>query len=263
MNLQSVLETIKPKILELGNEVYTKWGNLEINHIHEDNVDITTNFDNYIAKEITIFLNDKYPSIPIHDEEINTKADYHEEYSWSIDPIDGTKYFAKHMPIWGISVALLHKREPILGFIYIPTTKQYYYAWQNGGAYQNDIKLTKPTPVLAHLSTIIFDAPINELQYQQITNTTDPNKWKYIQTTLNELLITKINKHYRVRLLGNACLSFVGLANGLFQEYISPIRTQKSFYDIAAGLAIAKELGFDVQIEQIDDIFEKVYVTLT
>src|ERR671929_18306 len=37
------------------------------------------------------------------------------EYLWALDPIDGTSAFVQGLPIWGISIGLLHHDQPILG----------------------------------------------------------------------------------------------------------------------------------------------------
>lgn len=39
------------------------------------------------------------------------------EYVWVLDPVDGTKSFITHIPLFGTLIGLLHKGEPILGCI--------------------------------------------------------------------------------------------------------------------------------------------------
>jgi histidinol phosphatase-like enzyme (inositol monophosphatase family) len=46
------------------------------------------------------------------------------EYSWLLDPIDGTKSFASGCPLFGTLIALLHRGEPILGAIHLPALGQ-------------------------------------------------------------------------------------------------------------------------------------------
>ena len=68
------------------------------------------------------------------DEEDPRKADYLNEevlnktpYVWSIDPIDGTRVYANHMPHYGISIGLIKDRRPFLGAVYFPTLKELFY----------------------------------------------------------------------------------------------------------------------------------------
>lgn len=39
------------------------------------------------------------------------------EYVWVLDPVDGTKSFISHIPLFGTLIGLLHQGEPILGCI--------------------------------------------------------------------------------------------------------------------------------------------------
>jgi fructose-1,6-bisphosphatase/inositol monophosphatase family enzyme len=68
------------------------------------------------------------------DEEDPRKSDYFDEafldrtpYVWSIDPIDGTRVYANHMPHYGVSIGLIKERKPYLGAVYFPTLKELFY----------------------------------------------------------------------------------------------------------------------------------------
>jgi len=40
-----------------------------------------------------------------------------QEWSWVVDPIDGTTNFTRGIPIWGISLGLLYRGTPVFGFV--------------------------------------------------------------------------------------------------------------------------------------------------
>ena len=68
------------------------------------------------------------------DEEDPRKIDYFDEafldrtpYVWSIDPIDGTRVYANHMPHYGVSIGLMKDRRPYLGAVYFPALKELFY----------------------------------------------------------------------------------------------------------------------------------------
>jgi myo-inositol-1(or 4)-monophosphatase len=68
------------------------------------------------------------------DEEDPLKATYLDDailsstpYVWSIDPIDGTRVYANHLPHYGISIGLIKDRRPFLGAVYFPTLKELFY----------------------------------------------------------------------------------------------------------------------------------------
>ena len=44
------------------------------------------------------------------------------EFTWVLDPIDGTKSFISGVPLFGTLIALLHGEQPVLGIIDIPAT---------------------------------------------------------------------------------------------------------------------------------------------
>ncbi len=61
-------------------------------------------------------IEDAYPDHGIFGEEygfVRTEA----EYTWVLDPIDGTKAFISGMPIFGTLIALMRNGKPILGII--------------------------------------------------------------------------------------------------------------------------------------------------
>ena len=42
---------------------------------------------------------------------------------WTVDPIDGTNAFLRHMPEWTISAALVEDGMPVLGAVFNPATR--------------------------------------------------------------------------------------------------------------------------------------------
>ncbi|NTV29892.1 MAG: hypothetical protein HGA80_07425 [Candidatus Omnitrophica bacterium] len=46
---------------------------------------------------------------------------------WSLDPVDGTRIYANHMPHYGISIGLLKERRPWLGAVFFPSLDELFY----------------------------------------------------------------------------------------------------------------------------------------
>ena len=56
---------------------------------------------------------------------------------WIIDPIDGTKNFVRHIPIWATLLALEADGEIVIGVIHNPVSGELYAARRGGGTWLN------------------------------------------------------------------------------------------------------------------------------
>lgn len=65
----------------------------------------------------------------------------HSEYTWVVDPLDGTSNFAAGIPWFGVLIALFKNDLPILAGAYLPMEDLLYFAESGGGAYLNGEKL--------------------------------------------------------------------------------------------------------------------------
>ncbi|MDQ7815362.1 MAG: inositol monophosphatase [Patescibacteria group bacterium] len=54
---------------------------------------------------------------------------------WVVDPLDGTTNYTAHLPLWGISIALVEEGEVTVAAISLPTMKERYFAIKNRGAW--------------------------------------------------------------------------------------------------------------------------------
>lgn len=59
-------------------------------------------------------------------------------FRWVIDPIDGTKSFIRHVPIWATLIGLEYQGEQIGGVVYIPVFGMTYRALRGDGAFLNE-----------------------------------------------------------------------------------------------------------------------------
>ncbi len=89
----------------------------------------------------------KFPTHGVYSEEIGW-ANEKKDYTWYVDPLDGTSNFLRNIPLWGISMGLLYKDEPILGVLHFPALKLTVYAEKGQGAFANGKKIHVSTRVL-------------------------------------------------------------------------------------------------------------------
>jgi fructose-1,6-bisphosphatase/inositol monophosphatase family enzyme len=76
-------------------------------------------------------IREHYPAHAILSEEsgIIGKSD---DWTWIIDPLDGTRAYASGLPIWGISIGLFHHHALCWGAFYLPLTDE--MIWGNGNS---------------------------------------------------------------------------------------------------------------------------------
>ena len=79
-------------------------------------------FEKFIRKEIL----KKFPKHRIKGEEFGQKKNK-SDFTWIIDPIDGTRSFVIGNPTWSNLISLNYKGYPVLGLANFPILKKYYY----------------------------------------------------------------------------------------------------------------------------------------
>jgi len=87
-------------------------------------------FEKFIRKEILI----TFPNHQIIGEEFGYQKSK-SEFTWVIDPIDGTRSFVIGNPTWSNLISLNYKGTPVLGLANFPILKKYYFNTSNKVAY--------------------------------------------------------------------------------------------------------------------------------
>ena len=87
-------------------------------------------FEKFIRKEIA----KKFPNHQVIGEEFGKKKTK-SDFTWVIDPIDGTRSYVIGNPTWSNLISLNYKGQPILGLANFPILKKYYYNISNKVAY--------------------------------------------------------------------------------------------------------------------------------
>lgn len=90
-----------------------------------------TEADTRSSEIVTEGLMTLFPNVPMLSEEnqttgYNTRRNW--ETYWLLDPLDGTKEFIKRNGEFCVNLALMHRNEPVAGFIYIPVERTSYHA---------------------------------------------------------------------------------------------------------------------------------------
>src|SRR3990167_10539485 len=88
---------------------------------------IVTEADVLSEKEILRILTKKFPNHNYLTEEFG-KSNNSSEFTWVIDPLDGTGPYFSGLPTYGVSIGLLKKGKPYLGVLYFPSLNNIYWA---------------------------------------------------------------------------------------------------------------------------------------
>ncbi len=169
-----------------------------------------------------------------------------EKYHWVVDPVDGTKNYARHLPFYTISLALMKSGKPIFGLVYLPATGELFYAMHQQGAFLQEMnpytkKIVRTTRLKFHPKKKM-DAMHVHLELP-VAGTKEYEK--------NVEMAQNIMKHVsRVRSIGSGSIALCYTARGGYDGYVDLSGTTK-IYDLIGGIAICEEAG--VKIAHLDN----------
>ena len=146
------------------------------------------------------------------------------EYTWVIDPIDGTSNFIRGLGLSVISVGLLKHGKPHMGVIYFPYRDEMYTAEEGCGAFLNGKRIHVSDRDFAHAhlcsAMSLYDKSLAPACFR---------------------IIERIyNRSDDLRRLGSAALELAYLAAGRVELYFE-IRV--FVWDVAAAVLIVREAG--------------------
>ncbi|MBC7948120.1 MAG: inositol monophosphatase [Chitinophagaceae bacterium] len=192
---------------------------------HKEGVNnLVTEADHAAEAAILEVIKAKYPGHHILSEE-KGEIVQDSEYKWLIDPIDGTVNFAHGIPLCCVSIGIEKEGEVILGAVYNPTLKEFFFAEKGKGATLNDnrIHVSEQTEVMK--SCLVTGFP-----YTYITMPNGPL----------EIFERFIRKGVPVRRLGSAAIDLCWVAAGRFDGFYEH---KLEAWDSAAGHLIVLEAG--------------------
>ena len=100
-----------------------------------DNTPVTI-ADREAEQKIRQMIQERWPDHGIHGEEYG-RSPTNSGYTWSIDPIDGTKSFISGVPLYSTLLALIDGDKALLGVIHLPALNETVYAVRGEGCFWN------------------------------------------------------------------------------------------------------------------------------
>lgn len=155
--------TIRKALQEAGNILMGNFGKITEYSVKESQSSIVTKADIESEKKIIEIILEKFPNHNTLGEETGFQ-NRNSEYTWVIDPLDGTSNFAAGIPWFGIIICVLKNSVPVMAGCFLPVQNELYFAEKGKGAIRNGEKIkvsgeTELKNILAAYSLDYSDEP--------------------------------------------------------------------------------------------------------
>jgi myo-inositol-1(or 4)-monophosphatase len=225
MDLKSMLEDALVVAKEAASFIQSQAGKVKSDEIETKSRNSLVSYVDKTAEEILVKgLRAILPEAGFITEE-ETVQQSNAEYTWIIDPLDGTTNFLQQIPMYAVSVGLRHQHEIILGIVINIELHEVFYAWKGGGAWCNGLPI--------HVSTI------TQLE-DAVVATGFPYASRDILPQLTSVFHHFLQHARGIRRLGSAAIDMAYVACGRFDAYYE---TSLHSWDIAGGIIIVEEAG--------------------
>ena len=221
VSLSFVEEISKKAILHAG-EIAKKYKN-NISIKYKSKNQPVTNADVAIDNYLKQYFNIETPSFGwVSEETKDDKSRLSTEYFWCLDPIDGTRSYINNKPEYTISLALIKKNTPIIGYIFNPETNELFFGKKEFGAFCNNQRI-------------------------EVNKQDDIFKSKFALSSSEIGRIKKYNffDHNNAITMGSIAYKVALVAKGKIDIALS--FTKKNDWDMAASHLILDEAGGDLK----------------
>ena len=218
--LDRVIEAVKIS----GEILKDGFGNNFSIEFKSSKANLVTEIDKKSEKAVIDFISKNFPTHNILAEESGLERKS-SEFTWVIDPLDGTTNFAHGLPIFSVSIGVTKNEKIICGAVYDVISDKMFVAESGSGAELNGEKIS---------------VSVNDDLEQSVLATGFP----YDIRENPENAIRKFNDFIlnsrAIRRLGCASIDFCYLAAGVFDGYWE---VHLHPWDICAGKLIVEESG--------------------
>lgn len=184
---------------------------------------IVTDVDRQSEDLIIGMLLDEFPGYGILAEESGRQVSP-SEYSWVIDPLDGTKNYSMGLPVFNVTVALARGSEVLVGATFDPNRHELFTAERGGGAFLNGAPLHVSEQADLRASLVGTD-----MGYRDDLGHYALRMWDTLWPGMQG-----------IRIMGSSALSLAYLAAGRIDIYLHHFLYP---WDIAAGVLLVQEAG--------------------
>ncbi|MCH7414031.1 inositol monophosphatase [Belliella sp. R4-6] len=228
IDLNQVLDQTKDIAKKAGAFIRKERQHFDLKKVEEKGLnDLVSYVDKEAEKIIVENLSKVLPEAGFITEE-GTKEEENKEYTWIIDPLDGTTNFIHGIPVFCVSIGLQKGNEIILGVVYEVNMHECFYALKGHGAFCNDTPIHVSKAKTLSQSLLATGFPYSA--FSQIDEYLD-------------IMRVMMQKTHGLRRLGSAAADLCYVACGRMEGYFE---YNLNSYDVAAGSLIVQEAGGQV-----------------
>lgn len=208
-----------------GNIQLRRFGKLTRRDVHRKAHDeFVTDIDKQSERVIIRIIRRRFPQHGILSEESPAQMKTGDEYTWIIDPVDGTTNYSIGNPLFGVSIGVVDRDGPLEGIAYFPALQRWYYARRGTGAYLNGRRIT--------VARNWYDRAILTLSY--------PHSISASHGAMN--IINRLRPQVaNIRVFGSASFSFCSVASGSVDAII--LVGRQHLWDVYPNILFVTEAG--------------------
>ena len=229
------IETLASELARGGGAILDRYFGDSLNIEYKDGRrnDPVTNADRDVQDYLAAGITESFPDHGIlGEEDVDTEDDrtaLPNDYTWVLDPLDGTKNFLHGLPAYACSVGVLYRGEPVVGAVFVPWPGEQagivHHARKGGGAFADG----------APISAAKLDSP-------------GPDQLITVPGTFDRLY--RFGKQMRgnsgdPRVTGSIAFELILVARGVTQYMYT---SNPHLWDVAGGVIVAAEAGASVMV---------------
>ena len=203
---------------------YFRKGNYSVQAKHGNESDIVTSADKAAETSIINFIHTHYPTHSILSEESGSEV-HDAEYTWVIDPLDGTTNFSSGLPMFSVSIGIMRNGVTIVGVVYAPYLGELFHAVIGEGAFLNGEKIACGTRLSLDKCVVATGFPVDK-------DRTPDNNLDNVARMLPRIR--------GLRRMGSAAYDLVSVGAGWLDGFWELALHE---WDVCAGALIVEEAG--------------------
>ncbi len=207
----------------IGGAVLMDWvGRFEVRE--KGPADLVTEADLASQRAIREHILGHFPDHGFLGEEEGSESITGAEYTWIVDPLDGTTNYVHQNPQFAVSIGLVRGTEVVAGAVFDPSADECFTAHRGSGAFLNgkSISVSRIESLSEALVAVSFSAKV-DANSPQIP-----------------VFLEIVTRAQAIRRTGSAALNLAGVACGRFDAYWA---IDNKPWDVAAGLLLVEEAG--------------------